>query len=222
MVKSYVGNFLQRMAIRSTWGKFANNRVKECFVTGYSELHEENLRLEYLKYKDIIQFSFFDRYRNNIYKTIMSYNWIVKHCSSSRFVFFSDDDCYVNIQNIIQFSYRCIIKNTMYGRELCYQPPIRNKMSKWYISEEQYPCDVFSTFLSGGAILTHISVVRRLQIAFPFIKIIDLDDVYVAIVAHKLNITLLNNKKFAMEKKKRTDVDNIMSSHAYKMPADFF
>jgi hypothetical protein len=43
MVKSYVGNFLQRMAIRSTWGKSANSRVKVCFVTGYSELYENIL-----------------------------------------------------------------------------------------------------------------------------------------------------------------------------------
>jgi len=220
MVKSYVGNFLQRMAIRSTWGKSANSRVKVCFVTGFSELHEEILRLEYLKYKDIIQFSFFDIYRNNIYKTIMSYKWILKHCSGSRFVFFSDDDFYVNIQNIVQFSYKSITNNTMYGHEQCYNRPVRNQISKWYISEEQYPFDMFPTFLSGGAILTHISVVRRLQMAFPFIKIIDLDDVYVAIVAHKLNITLLNNKRFAIDGKKRADVDNIMSSHEYKMPAD--
>jgi hypothetical protein len=73
MVKSYVGNFLQRAAIRSTWGKSANSRVKVCFVTGYSKLHEEILRLEYFNSKDIIQFSFLDTYRNNIYKTIMSY-----------------------------------------------------------------------------------------------------------------------------------------------------
>jgi hypothetical protein len=222
MVKSYVGNFLQRMAIRSTWGKSANSRVKVYFVTGYSKLLEEILRLEYLNFKDIIQFSFLDTYRNNIYKTMMSYKWIVKHCSSSRFVFFSDDDFYVNIQNILQFSYRSITNNTMYGHEQCYNRPVRNQISKWYISEEQYPFDMFPTFLSGGAILTHISVVRRLQIAFPYIKIIDLDDVYVGIVAHKLNITLLDNKMFAVEKKKRTDVDNVMSSHEYKMPADLF
>ena len=222
MVKSYVGNFLQRMAIRSTWGKSANSRVKVCFVTGYSKLRKEILKLEYLKYKDIIQFSFLDTYRNNIYKTMMSYKWIVKHCSSSRFVFLSDDDFYVNIQNILQFSYRSITNNTMYGHEQCYKQPVRNQTSKWYISEEQYPFDMFPTFLSGGAILTHISVVRRFQIAFPYKKIIDLDDVYVAIVAHKLSITLLNNKRFAIEEKKRTDVDNIMSSHEYKMPADLF
>ena len=77
IVKSYVGNFLQRAAIRSTWGKSANNTVKVCFATGYSKLHEEILRLEYLNFTDIIQFSFFDRYRNNIYKTMMSYKWIV-------------------------------------------------------------------------------------------------------------------------------------------------
>lgn len=222
MVKSYVGHFLQRVAIRSTWGKSANYRVKVCFLTGYSKLHEDTLRLEYLNFKDIIQFSFFDRYRNNIYKTMMSYKWIVKHCPSSRFVFFSDDDFYVNIQNIVKFSYRNITNNTMYGHEQSYQKPIRNLRSKWYISEEQYPFDTFPTFLSGGAILTHISVVRRLLIAFPYVKIIDLDDVYIAIVAQKLNITLRNNNKFAIEREKRTDVDNIMSSHGYKMPADLF
>jgi hypothetical protein len=81
---------------------------------------------------------------------------------------------------------------------------------------------MFPTFLSGGAILTHISVVRRLHIAFPYVKFLDLDDVYVAIIAHKLNITLLNNKRFAVEDKKRTDVDYIMSSHWYKRPADLF
>jgi len=221
IVKSYVGNFLQRAAIRSTWGKYANNRVKVCFATGYSKLHEEILRLEYLNFKDIIQFSFFDRYRNNIYNTMMSYTWIVRHCSSSRFVFFSDDDFYVNIQNILQFSYHNVINNTMHGHHQLYSRPIRNQRSKWYISEEQYPFDMFPTFLSGVAILTHISVVRRLQIAFPYVKIIDLDDVYVAIVAHKLYIRLLNNKRFAVEEKK-TDVDYIMSSHKYKMPADLF
>jgi hypothetical protein len=52
----------------------------------------------------------------------------------------------------------------MYGHEQCYNRPVRNQISKWYISEEQYPFDMFPTFLSGGAILTHISVVRRLQI----------------------------------------------------------
>jgi hypothetical protein len=77
------------------------------------------------------------------------------------------------------------------------------KIQVVYISEEQYPFDMFPTFLSGGAILTHISVVRRLHIAFSYVKIIDLDDVYVAIVAHKLNITLLNNKRFAVEDKKK-------------------
>jgi hypothetical protein len=58
-----------------------------------------------------------------------------------------------------------------------------------------------------------ISVVRRLQIAFPYIKIIDLDDVYVGIVAHKLNITLLDNKMFAVEKKKRFGV---CAQHLYE------
>ena len=73
---------------------------------------------------------------------------------------FSDDDFYVNIQNILQFSYHNVINNAMYGHQQLYSRPIRNQRSKWYISEEQYPFDMFPTFLSGGAILTHISYSR--------------------------------------------------------------
>jgi undecaprenyl pyrophosphate synthase len=57
--------------------------------------------------------------------------------------------------------------------------------------------------------------VRKLQIAFPFMKQIHLDDVYVSIVAQKLNITLTNECRFANELERRTDVKYIMSSHNY-------
>jgi hypothetical protein len=64
-----------------------------------------------------------------------------------------------------------------------FRKPVRlrnSKYGKWFISEDEYPLDVLPPFLSGGSILTHISVVRKLQIAFPFMKQIHLDDVYVS------------------------------------------
>ena len=63
---------------------------------------------------------------------------------------------------------------------------------------------------------------RKLQIAFPFMKAICVDDVYVALVAHELNIKLANNFGFVVADIKENDVKNIMSSHGYKKPIDLY
>ena len=221
VVKSSVTNFNHRMDIRSTWGKCHDKKVRVVFVLGYSSNYVETVKEEHRKYKDIIQGSFIDKYKHNIHKTVMSYNWIVSSCWGNHFVFFVDDDYFVNIPNIIQFLYDHkmeLTTNTMFGHKQCLRKPVRlrsSTYSKWFISEDEYPLDVLPPFLSGGSILTHISVVRKLQIAFPFMKQIHLDDVYVSIVAQKLNITLTNECRFANELERRTDVKYIMSSHNY-------
>ncbi len=116
----------------------------------------------------------------------MSYNWVVSSCFCSTFVLFVDDDLYVNIPNILQFAHGTLkyTTNTMYGNKQCFAFPYRNESSKWYISDEDYPHAIYPTFLLGGSILTQISVVCNLHIAFPFMKAIFIDDVYVALVAH--------------------------------------
>lgn len=217
IVKSYVANFNHRMDIRSTWGKCHDKTVKIIFTLGFSSKYVETVKEEHMKYKDIIQCSFIDKYKHNIYKTIMSYNWVVSSCWGSHSVFFVDDDYFVNIPNIIQFVYdhKMELRNTMFGHKQCFRKPSRLLSHKGFISEDEYPFDILPPFLSGGSILTHISVVRKLQIAFPFMKQIHLDDLYISIVAQQLNITLTNECRLANEFERRTDVEYIMSSHDY-------
>jgi len=224
VVKSFVGHFFQRATIRKTWGRCHNTSVKVVFALGYSKLYEKVVREEYINSEDVIQFSFLDTYRNNTHKTIMSYDWVVSNCSSSTFVMFVDDDFYVNIPNILQFGHNMLndTTNTMYGNKYCFAFPFRNESSKWYISDEEYPYALYPTYLSGGSILTHISVVRKLQIAFPFMKAIFIDDVYVGLVAHELNIKLTNNVGFVVADMKENDVKNIISSHGYTKPVDLY
>ena len=224
VVKSFVGHFFQRAAIRNTWGRCHSTNVKVVFVLGYSKLYEEIAREEYINNEDVIQFSFLDTYRNNTHKTIMSYDWIVSNCSSSTFVLFVDDDFYVNIPNILQFVHGTLkyTTDTMYGKKQCFSFPLRNESSKWCISDEEYPYAIYPTYLLGGSILTHNSVVRKLQIAFPFKKAIFIDDVYVGLVAHELNIKLANHVGFVVADMKDNDVKNSMSNHGYEKPVDLF
>jgi hypothetical protein len=46
----------------------------------------------YFRNDDILQGDFPDTYVNNIYKTVMTYQWIVDKCVNTSFYFFVDDD----------------------------------------------------------------------------------------------------------------------------------
>ncbi|XP_071180379.1 beta-1,3-galactosyltransferase brn-like [Mytilus edulis] len=221
LIKSYIGHFDQRQAIRSTWGKCHGENVRVVFLLGYSVELNEHTRNEYDKYKDIVQGSFNDEYKNNIYKTLMAYDWVISNCSNSQFVFFVDDDYFVTIPNLLQFARENKMhgKDVMFGHKQCNpQNPVRSKSSKyrkWYISEEEYQPPILPPFLSGGSVLTHITVVRKLRIAFPYMKPIFLDDVYVSLVAQKLGIKILHDERFVNSNLRRMDFNFIISCHSY-------
>ncbi|CAG2218671.1 BRN [Mytilus edulis] len=202
-------------------GKCHGENVRVVFLLGYSAELTEHARIEYAEHKDIVQGSFTDEYKNNIYKTLMAYDWVISNCSNSQFVFFVDDDYFVTIPNLLKFAREKKLdgKDVMFGHKQCNpQNPVRSKSSryrKWYISEEEYQPPILPPFLSGGSVLTQINVVRKLRIAFPYMKTIFLDDVYVSLVAQKLGIKIFHDERFVNSNLRRTDFNFIISCHSY-------
>ncbi|VDI31445.1 Hypothetical predicted protein [Mytilus galloprovincialis] len=150
----------------------------------------------------------------------MAYDWVVSNCSNSQFVFFVDDDYFVTIPNLIKFSRENIQsgRDVMFGHKQCNSDPVRSKASKyrkWYISEREYQPLTLPPFLSGGSVLTHFNVVRKLRIAFPYMKPIFLDDVYVSLVAQKLGVHILHNERFVNSDLRRMNFNFIISCHNY-------
>lgn len=219
VVKSYSANVQQRHTIRKTWGSCKNKQVQIVFLLGYSKTEIDIVKNEFIEYKDIIQGSFEDIYKNNIFKTHMAYDWIKSKCFLSKWVFFVDDDYFVNIPNLLQFTHAKagFDENALYGYKQCNKSPVRldGKFLKWYISEEEYPYTIMPPFLSGGSILAPINVVKKLRLAFPFSKRIWLDDVFISLVAIQLNISLIHEPKFVNTENRVLDVKNILSSHLY-------
>ncbi|XP_052072444.1 beta-1,3-galactosyltransferase brn-like [Mytilus californianus] len=219
LVKSSVGHFDQREAIRSTWGKCHGENVLVVFLLGYFTEFVEHARYEYAEHKDIVQGSFNDEYRNNIYKTLMAYDWVVSNLNS-QFVFFVDDDYFVTIPNLLKFSSEKIRsgRDVMFGYKQCNRDPVKSresKYSKWYIPEKEYQPLILPPFLSGGSVLTHINVLRTLKIAFPYMKTIFLDDVYVSLVAQKLGIKILHDNRFVNSDLRRMEFNFIISCHNF-------
>ncbi|XP_077267643.1 beta-1,3-galactosyltransferase brn [Temnothorax americanus] len=109
VVKSAIENFDRRTAIRNSWGiekRFFDVPARTIFVVGTHPEDEEveaKLRLEAGIYKDIVQADFVDSYYNNTIKTMMSFKWLVKYCTNSKFYVFVDDDMYVSVKNVVTF-----------------------------------------------------------------------------------------------------------------------
>lgn len=226
LVKSNVFQIGHRMAIRSTWGNFtsqSNPSIQLAFLLGDSPLVTRFTEIEHEMYGDIIQEDFIDEYKNNTLKTIMGFNWAVSHCSHAKFVLFIDDDYFVNVPNLldlVQNFTNSDNSSVFMGYE--YQNAVvrRNKQSKWYISAKEYPDKLFPPYISGGSMFISMDIVEHMKKAFPHVRPIFIDDVYLGIVAKALNITLTHNQMFEVEYLPEK-LDTIIASHDFGSPNVF-
>lgn len=218
IVKSFVGNFGQRIAIRNTWGKAEIIRLKTVFVLGYIKDMQNYIDLESEKFQDILQFDMTDNYGNLVYKTIYSMTWLADHNINTQYVHFLDDDRMVNTFNLYNFASTSITQTDMkmIGHQISFGMPFRDSSSKWYISVDEYPFDLWPPYLIGGTILTNMIVVKNIARSFPFTKIIRMEDTYIGILAKLLNIKVVHNSGFLPHYISGLKLKDNLSSPDYK------
>lgn len=218
LVKSDAANSAQRMAIRNTWGNISDPNIKLIFLVGYYSIVQEIIDLEAKIYNDVLQGDFVDIYRNNFNKTVMAYTWAVENCLNTQYLFFVDEDFFVNLRNIIQYLRSQSVHsmhNLIVGHLMENAKPFRTKSSKWFITKEEYPYDQYPSYLSGGAILASMNIAKLLKTAFPYVQYIHIDDVYLGLVAKKLNIVMTHDARFDIEYTNPMHLKDIFASHAY-------
>ncbi|XP_063160477.1 beta-1,3-galactosyltransferase 5-like [Candoia aspera] len=187
-----------RVIIRETWGKkqvIANKLIVTYFLLGTTLNPEAQVAVinESLKYGDIIQKNFIDTYSNLTLKTMMGIEWIHMFCPQSSFVMKTDSDVFVNPYYLTELLLKRI-QNTRFftGFLKLNEYPIRDKSSKWYVSENEYPRNTYPPFCSGiGYVFSTdvASLVYRISDNIPFVK---LEDVFIGLCLAELNITLVN------------------------------
>ncbi|CAG2226816.1 BRN [Mytilus edulis] len=219
IVKSKCSNHGQRSAIRNTWGKGGNPNIYVYFSLGYEAEVQDEINKEIHAHNDIIQGSFDDVYRNNIYKTSLNIRWVSVYCSHLQYVLFIDDDYLLNVKGILSYVRMLTslnISNKMYGyRGQCWKPIRLCFHEKSYISLEEYRYDYWPDYLLGGTILTTMDVVIRISSAIPYIKRISIDDTYVGIAAHLLGIELIDEKRFSKQSRSASQMKYLLSAHGY-------
>lgn len=221
-VHSGPGNTERRRVIRANWASteiLNKHKAKLIFVTGLvdDDNIQASLENESELFKDIIQSNFTDTYRNLTYKAISGMKWVSENCPNTVYVLKTDDDIVVDIHRVVRLM-RSYIEhkwgktNILAGYIWPHMNVDRNKSSKWYTSEEEFPSAFFLKYCSGSAYLMSTDVVQKFynkSLTTPFFWV---DDYYVTgMLARDTNVTPTSlNDRYILENK--TDMKSALKN----------
>ncbi|XDV22208.1 hypothetical protein PO909_027157, partial [Leuciscus waleckii] len=184
-----------RNAIRSTWGNESTvqgKAVMTLFLVGLtggsdSEKAQQQLEEESRQHRDLVQSNFVDSYFNLTIKTMVIMDWLATRCPQANFSMKVDSDIYLNLENLMTLllapntpRQNYITGMVMWGRLV-----VRDKNSKWYVSEELYPEPKYPTYLLGMGYVFSNDLPEKIVEASKEIKPFNIEDAYVgACVKH--------------------------------------
>ncbi|KAG7198312.1 hypothetical protein KM043_005714 [Ampulex compressa] len=205
IIMSSPNHFEARMAIRQTWGHFGQRSdMSILFMLGATmdSRVETTVEKEQKIYKDMIRGRFLDSYSNLTLKTISTLEWVDSYCSEVKFLLKTDDDMFINIPLLQAFIIKHgHSKNVIFGRLAKKWKPIRNKKSKYFVSQAQFKQLIFPDFTTGPAYLMSSDVVRKLYDAALDQTYLKLEDVFMTgIVADKIGIKRTHANEFLNKK----------------------
>jgi len=217
-----------RTAIRQTWGHFGQRSdMSVLFMLGTTlDSRVENvLRKEQNMYNDMIRGRFVDTYSNLTLKTISTLEWVDSYCSEVRYLLKADDDMFINVPRLLAFvNKHAKDRNVIFGRLARKWKPIRNRKSKYYVSQAQFQQSVFPDFTTGPAYLLSSDTVRRLYDAALDQTYLKLEDVFTTgIVAHRLGIKRSHANEFLNKRIQYTacNIQRGISIHMVKYSEQF-
>ena len=116
------------------------------------------LQNENLANGDVLQGLFVDSYRNLTLKTLNILTWYVKKCDRIPFLLKTDDDMYINTENLYKFASKLVVEDlkgegwiTGFLHENA--KPFRDPDHKYYVPEQLYPGKVYPNFVTGTCYL---------------------------------------------------------------------
>ncbi|XP_069687568.1 beta-1,3-galactosyltransferase 1-like isoform X2 [Periplaneta americana] len=210
VVCSAVANFKERAAIRETWASFpsitnSSNSVRVAFLLGEPDNStlQDLVEEESFQYSDIVQEGFVDSYNNLTLKSVMMLKWVSTHCRSVRYIMKTDDDMFVNINNLLRLLRPRAVSNLLVGALICGARPIADTQNKWYAPHYMYSGRVYPNYLSGTGYVMSRDVVPRLYQAALKTPLFHLEDVYLTgLCAHAAGIRPRHHPAFSYAKRK--------------------
>lgn len=189
VVPSHPDHANQRKILREAYNR--EIRGKTCrvvFLLGLiaDSTQQKIIIQENFIFKDIIQGSFVDSYRNVTYNHLQGLLWGTEYCSQADYVVKADDDIYVNVPNVITF---LTVQDSLTMKMFCAlwfdAPPMRNPTSKYYVSQDEYPDSKYPAYCNGWVVVYPTDVARTIVRVAAKTKFFWMSDVYITGVVVK-------------------------------------
>ncbi|KAL7306299.1 hypothetical protein TKK_0001728 [Trichogramma kaykai] len=164
LITSFAGDNTKRNALRAAYNakQLTQLGIRRIFLLGSlnksaqkkTGITQAIIKKEADKFQDIIQGNFMEAYKNLTYKHLMGLQWAVDKCSNTySYIMKMDDDIVINLYEAMELlknkSSINDSKDFLMGYVLDHMTPIRDKESKWYVSEDEYSSETYPYFLSG-------------------------------------------------------------------------
>ncbi|XP_058839229.1 beta-1,3-galactosyltransferase brn-like [Topomyia yanbarensis] len=101
--------------------------------------------------------------------------------------------------------------------------PHRHRSSKWYISLQEYPWDMWPTYVTAGAFLLSHEALFEMYYVSMYTKHFRFDDIYLGIVSLKAGIEPLHSEEFYFHKAPFLGPQSykyVLASHGYDNPEE--
>ena len=210
-VSSTVHHFDQRKAIRDTWANEdlqRKHRMKVLFILGapsgklWPDGVFETVTAESQKHKDIIQINCPDTYQNLTLKSVAMLQWMDTYCKDAQFLFKTDDDMFINTDNLLKDLHYTVHKYFVMGHIIAGAKPMRDISSKYYTPESVYKKQTYPSYISGTGYVVSGDLIHHLYTIALQTPIFWLEDIYITgICAHNIEASFIFNGKFGYLKR---------------------
>ncbi|XP_042864831.1 beta-1,3-galactosyltransferase 5-like [Penaeus japonicus] len=147
----------------------------------YHQTPQADIDRENVQNQDIVQGNFKEHYHNLTYKHVMGLQWVTRYCPQVKYIIKMDDDIAVDLyqfRDLLKYRYR-ERTNVILGLLQVEARPVRNKQSKWYVSETEFPGKFYAPFMSGWAYAMSLDAARLIVAESSKVPYFWIDDVHV-------------------------------------------
>nr|SVE73603.1 EOG090X07IA [Daphnia atkinsoni] len=111
-------------------------------------------------------------------------------------------------------------QSKLYAGYVFHSPPQRHRSSKWYVSLNEYPYHLWPPYVTAGAYVVSRAALLDLHYGSFYTKYFEFDDIFLALVALKINIEPVHCSEFYFWKKSYSQhgYRDVIASHGYSNP----
>ena len=101
-------------------------------------------------------------------------------------------------------------------------PPLRHKPSKWYVPLEEYPFHLWPPYVTAGAYILSRDALVEMYYASYFVKRFRFDDIYMGIIAKKIDLEPFHSPEFYFDRKPYHvgNYQYVVASHGFSNPSE--